>query len=361
MRKLLEPGFVATAEHLSHANKPSARMQPAKDGWKALDPKHPVYNFMLEYYALKGAKSMRRLGRWSPALDPEGVRLEGAIAADVESGCLSPRGALFEPTGIVYDPRAFQRTAKREQCTSFLWYRSILAATSTAVPILNCDNLHEWAMQYWPEGAEAPPSAKYQQHMPLRVTREQINAAVERRGVSCTHVDALRYFAPAAAPLNKHGATLERAQQTSLEQPGCVHASMDLLKIALKLHPWLPSELVGDALEIALEARTLDVAASPYDISSYGLEPLRIETESGRHLFRSKQLELMRRSQPVRTRLLDAYDAFIDVGFLQGTVEAARARPDAVEFATASPGGPAWRWSPGTAAVGDATGAVPPA
>ena len=143
MRKLLEPGFVATAEHLSHANKPSARMQPAKDGWKALDPKHPVYNFMLEYYALKGAKSMRRLGRWSPALDPEGVRLEGAIAADVESGCLSPRGALFEPTGIVYDPRAFQRTAKREQCTSFLWYRSILAATSTAVPILNCDNLHE--------------------------------------------------------------------------------------------------------------------------------------------------------------------------------------------------------------------------
>ena len=43
--------------------------------------------------------------------------------------------------------------------------------------------------------------------MPLRVDRATINAAVERKGIHCTHVDALRFFAPAAGPLNKCAAT----------------------------------------------------------------------------------------------------------------------------------------------------------
>ena len=43
---------------------------------------------------------------------------------------------------------------------------------------------------------------------------------------------------------------------------------MDLLKMALRLQPWLCSELIGDCLEVALVARTLDVAASPYDCTA---------------------------------------------------------------------------------------------
>lgn len=43
---------------------------------------------------------------------------------------------------------------------------------------------------------------------------------------------------------------------------------MDLLKMALRLQPWLSSELIGDCLEVALDARTLDVAASPYDCTA---------------------------------------------------------------------------------------------
>ena len=43
---------------------------------------------------------------------------------------------------------------------------------------------------------------------------------------------------------------------------------MDLLKMALRLQPWLSSELIGDCLEVALVARTLDVAASPYDCTA---------------------------------------------------------------------------------------------
>ena len=57
--------------------------------------------------------------------------------------------------------------------------------------------------------------------------------------------------------------------QLQLENPGCVHAHMDLLKIALKLIPFGDPSLLCDILEISLEARTLDVAASPYDCSDY--------------------------------------------------------------------------------------------
>eukprot|EP00957_Ditylum_brightwellii_P183829 14002538-Ditylum_brightwellii.AAC.1 len=68
-------------------------------------------------------------------------------------------------------------------------------------------------MQYHPPNAKPPPSSKYQKHIHLRVNRDTINAVVERRGIDCTHVDALRFFAPAAAPLNRLGSTLERRDQ----------------------------------------------------------------------------------------------------------------------------------------------------
>ena len=45
---------------------------------------------------------------------------------------------------------------------------------------------------------------------------------------------------------------------------------MDLLKIALKLKAFLDSDLLGDILEIALEAWKLDVEASRYEVSGCG-------------------------------------------------------------------------------------------
>ena len=36
------------------------------DEWTALDPVNPIYNFLIEYYGIKGAKGARRLGRWAP-------------------------------------------------------------------------------------------------------------------------------------------------------------------------------------------------------------------------------------------------------------------------------------------------------
>ena len=119
--ELLSPGFVASAGSRSRR-----KMSASTDAWRALDGKHPVYNFLVEYYAIKGAKSTRRFARWSPPLMPGGsaVLLEGAGSEEIETGCLLRRGAAIDPggRGVIYDARAFGHAATSEQCASYLWY-----------------------------------------------------------------------------------------------------------------------------------------------------------------------------------------------------------------------------------------------
>ena len=59
----------------------------------------------------------------------------------------------------------------------------------------------------------------------------------------------------AIRPLNP--VQLVRTGQRANDQPGCVHANMDLFKWALRLWPLLPSERVADALELAVSCRML--------------------------------------------------------------------------------------------------------
>jgi len=373
------------------------------DDWTALDPVNPIYNFLIEYYGLKGAKGPRRLARWAP--DPKllwgehhdghneelssilsstslsvetkqqqqvyqaamkashglgGILLENATIDDL-GGTLHMRGGVPVPMmissegdpedttteeqqqlhGVLYNPAVFYNrhlplntnttnNNKEEEeeeevkerkhqllktIAPFQWYTSILRSTLSSDPILHCYGLHEWAMQYHPKGADPPPSAKYQSSLNLRVSRQVINDTVERKGVRCTHVDALRFFAPAAGPLNHHGASLQRMDQLRLEQKGCVHAHMDLLKIGLKLQGFIDAELMGDILEIAVEARKLDVEASPYDATGYGVGIVPIETNGGRRVYKERQIGLMERAEPVRQRLLDAYEVFMRIAF----------------------------------------------
>ena len=211
----------------AHADRTSRLLSPgmtppqkAGAGYR-LSTEHPVTNFLQEYYRIKGAAGARRLSRFSPEVTSGGggTLLHGASADDIDTGTLSARGAAVVEDGVLYDAKAAHADASADNATALLWHRLVLAATEDAEPVLNCYGLHEWAMQYQPDGAPPPPSARYQRHLPLRVDRATINAAVERKGVSCTHVDALRFFAPAAAPLNLHGATLRREQQAELEQP----------------------------------------------------------------------------------------------------------------------------------------------
>ena len=380
---LLQPGMTSKDHSLNSGQKRQQKLKQNQNKqssslWTALDPKHPVYNFLIEYYGLKGVKGPKRLGRWSPppalllkdsdrihTLDelylttPASIMTNNQQATDIRSRCgsillegateedigssLHLRGAMPTSNGIIYSPNSFfQSTDHIKASTPYVWYRSVLQQTLTAEPILHCHGLHEWAMQYWPTGAAPPPSQQYQASLPLRVSQDTINAAVERRGVSCTHVDALRYFAPAAGPLNHHGALLQREDQLRLEQPACVHAHMDLLKMILRLQPFCDARLVQQVLQLALEARTLDVAASPYDASAYEVSVIPIETKEGRAHYRDEQAKLMRRAKPIRQELLIAYDLLLEMAFGTKTLGG---RPDPERFATAVPGGPSWRRS----------------
>lgn len=196
VRSLLEPGMLPPAPAcLTKKGLPSSRASTPADGWRPLDSAHPVFNFFEQYYGVAGGKGTRRLARWSAPVGEGGcaVLLEGATASDMGSGTLHLRGATVVeagevgPAGVLYDPVASRPPSL--DATPFLWHRAVLAATTAAEPVTHCYGLHEWAMQYWPEGAPEPPSARYQSGaMRLRVSRSTLNAAVET-GVSCTHVD----------------------------------------------------------------------------------------------------------------------------------------------------------------------------
>jgi hypothetical protein len=169
----------------------------------------------------------------------------------------------------------------------------------------------------------------------------------------CTHVDALRFFAPAAAPLNHHGSFLKREDQLKLEQSGCVHSHMDLLKIGLKLIPYCDSQLLVDILDIALEARTLDVSASPYDCSqyTYNLEEksipiIKVETAEGRLQYKELQTKLMYKTESIRKRLLMNYNIFLKLCFTSNQINIAIHNPNINEQYTYTiPGGLPWRKS----------------
>jgi hypothetical protein len=88
------------------------------------------------------------------------------------------------------------------------------------------------------------------------------------------------------------------------EQPGCVHANMDLYKWTFKAMPWPGSELLLDCFELAMELRDLDMRASPYDLAKYGFEPVRIETPEGRKEYEKEQARLAEKAVPLRERLI---------------------------------------------------------
>lgn len=366
IRTLLSPGLLSRDNPLNSGKNRQRRFNPTENKdekeleWvTALDPQHPVYNFLIEYYGIKGTKGVRRLTRWAPSptlllhdhcvtinsieqLDSlshlnntadsptqpsvpplDGIVLEGARKSDF-ANILLRRGSLVADNErhVIYSPSLYfsrgnpnQVEKAKSAMAGFLWYQFLLQETISRDPILHCFGLHEWAMQYRPDGAPQPPSSKYQAHLSLRVPQNIINETVERRGVTCSHVDALKYFAPDALPLNSFGGPLGRDDQSRLEQPACVHAHMDLLKMTLKLQPFCDTALLRTVLEVALEARRLDVSASPYDASYYGLEAVPIETAEGRGEYRAKQLALLNKVQPVRKDVLQAYETLINLAF----------------------------------------------
>ena len=220
---------------------------------------HPVEDFLFTYYSHRPS----RLRRWSPGA---GVVLDGWEA---------PQPWLDPPPDRV------------------AWVADLLTRTASRTPGFGCFGLHEWAMAY--RGTRRHP-------LPLRLGEDGTAAVVEAQPLVCTHHDAFRFFTPAARPLNRHQPT--RGDQLRLEQPGCLHANMDLYKWAYKLSPWVPAELVADCFELARRIRELDMRASPYDLTAYGYAPVQVETAEGRATYQAMQRAFADEAAVLRQRLL---------------------------------------------------------
>ena len=143
---------------------------------------------------------------------------------------------------------------------------------------------------------------RHEKTTPLRLPQAEIDAIVESRPLTCTHFDAFRFFADSAKPLNRTEPTLESRPQ--MEQPGCIHANMDLYKWAYKSMPWVGSEILMKCFRLAMKAREVDMRASPYDLSAYGnYEPILIETAVGRAQYEQEQREIAAAAAPLRDEL----------------------------------------------------------
>ncbi|HEX6970295.1 MAG TPA: 3-methyladenine DNA glycosylase [Micromonosporaceae bacterium] len=247
--------------------------------------RHPVEDFLFTYYSYRPAQ----LRRWHPG---PAVTLAGADPAEFGPGY------RVVADGLTLDTEAVR--AKRSE--SIAWIRALLARTAERPAQFGCFGLHEWAMVYRQTQDEVRHNA-----WPLRLGPAGTSRVIEQSRIRCSHFDAYRFFTPAARPLNV--LTPTRQTQLDLEQPGCLHANMDLYKWAYKLSPLIPSELVADAFELARDIRTLDMRASPYDLTPLGYQPVRVETSEGRAEFAAAQRALAERAAPLRARLIEAIDA----------------------------------------------------
>jgi hypothetical protein len=181
------------------------------------------------------------------------------------------------------------------------WIVGLLRATQSHPPNFACHGLHEWAMVYRAE------EIRHASLAPLRLPQGQIDSLIESRPIACTHHDAFRFFAKQARPLNRIQPTLDTRHEN--EQPGCVHANMDLYKWAAKSMPWIGSPLLLEAFRLASELRDLDMRASPYDLSMWGVVPVKIETVEGRREYEMEQRRLADGAADLRGRLIGAIES----------------------------------------------------
>jgi hypothetical protein len=245
---------------------------------------HPVEDFLFSYYSFRPTQ----LRRWHPGA---GIALAGPAATER----LDWREHVPVDGAVTLDLDAF--LARRGGAVRHVV--DLLTATATRPAQLGCFGLHEWAMVYRQDAEQVRHAAH-----PLRLGGAGTDQVVEQHRIRCTHHDAFRFFTAAARPLNQLQPA--RTDQLELEQPGCLHATMDLYKWAYKLSPALPSELTLDCFRLARHTRELDMRASPYDLSELGYLPVRIETPDGKAEYVAAQRQIAEFGQLLRERLLAA-------------------------------------------------------
>ena len=278
LRVLEQPVWRALAREHTHRVKALTADRVAR---RRRGRTHPVEDFLFDYYGHRPGQ----LARWHPGA---GVGLAGA---DERAGWTAYR---VEDGVAVVDIAAFLE--RRGAAVDFV--RALLTATLQRQGRFGCFGLHEWAMVYRASDEEVRHA-----DWPLRLGREWTDAVVETSTLACSHFDASRFFTAPAQPRNQ--LSPRRDNQVAMEQPGCLHAGMDVYKWCFKLAPAVPSELTLDAFRLAREIRELDMRAAPYDLTELGYEPVLIETPAGRAEYAATQRSFSERSQALRRRLLD--------------------------------------------------------
>ncbi|AKK03090.1 hypothetical protein [Corynebacterium epidermidicanis] len=248
--------------------------------------KHPVWDFLFDYYPIKPAT----LAKWNPGVGTA-LLLDGASS---EPPHLNWRDyhVVDTPYGkaVTVDEVGF--IDRRRQAIAYI--EDLFQRTETNPAHYDCFGLHEWAMVY--------RSAETRHDLQLRLGPAGTDQVVENHSIRCTHYDAFRFFTPPARSLNFR--VLSREDQPDFDQRGCLHAGMDLYKWAYKLGPLIPGSMWLDCFELAKECRRLDMEASPYDCRPLGLGVVAIETPEGKAEYVTRQRQLSQRAAVLRQNLL---------------------------------------------------------
>lgn len=254
---------------------------------RRLGRKHPVEDFMFDYYRLRPSDLLT----WTPGA--------GHILDDAADEFADRRFHVVDADGSArVDAEAV--LAKRLKTAEFT--RSLLRRLDGRPAHFGCFGMHEWAMVY-----RLPAEQVRHSQVPLRFSPERTAEIVDEVGLRCSHYDAFRFFTDEAAPRNSE--QLTRDDQLDRDQGGCLHVTMDLYKWAGKLHPLVSSELLWDCFELAAGVRELDMRASAYDLSEWGRSPVAVETPAGRAEYVRQQRAFADRGRGLRARLLAAIDA----------------------------------------------------
>jgi hypothetical protein len=224
--------------------------------------RHPVHDFLFTYYSFSPAKLLD----WQPGWPDSG----------------SP--ALLE--------------RRRDLVATTL---DLLRATAARAATYGCFGLHEWAMVHRADETRHP--------VPLRLGAAGTDEVVESHRIACSHFDAFRFFTPSARPLNR--LQPGRDDRPAYEQPGCLHATMDLYKHAFRLWPLIGSDLLADCFVLAWDVRDVDMRAAPYDLVAWGYQPIRIETPEGKQEYAALQRGFADRAAPLRQRLVAGCEALL--------------------------------------------------
>jgi hypothetical protein len=273
----------------AHAARVDAHLRPHLSR-RADGRKHPVHDFLFTYYSQRPAQ----LRRWHPGY---GVRLADAPEYDGLRG---------------YEAGAVTPAYVASQAPLLRGLVGLLRATESRPAHTGCFGLHEWAMVY----RQSPDELRHD-GWPLRLGAAGTDTVVESHRVQCSHFDAFRFFTEPARPLN--ALQPGRDDRAAYEQPGCLHAGMDLYKHAFRLTPMIRSDLVADCFELARDIRELDMRAAPYDLADLGVEPVRIETAEGKATYVREQRAFAERGAPLRRALVEEGERLLAVASAQNS------------------------------------------